>query len=168
MASKLVRSPLDPEAAWTHKEGKYYFGYKMHVAMDQDSRIIRRIAFTPANVNESTAADALICSDEASVYADKAYDSKARRAYLRSMGIRDGIMRRANRWHSLGTWAARRNAVISHRRAPIEPLFALIKRVYRFARARYRGLTRNAAAFHLAATAINLQRWARMMTPQAA
>jgi IS5 family transposase len=167
-ASKLVRSPLDPEAAWTHKEGKYYFGYKMHVAMDQDSRIIRRIAFTPANVNESTAADALICSDEASVYADKAYDSKARRAYLRSMGIRDGIMRRANRWHSLGTWAARRNAVISHRRAPIEPLFALIKRVYRFARARYRGLTRNAAAFHLAATAINLQRWARMMTPQAA
>ena len=81
-ASKLVRSPLDPEAAWTHKEGKYYFGYKMHVAMDQDSRIIRRIAFTPANVNESTAADALICSDEASVYADKAYDSKARRAYL--------------------------------------------------------------------------------------
>lgn len=167
-ASKLVRSPLDPEAAWTHKEGKYYFGYKMHVAMDQDSRIIRRIAFTPANVNESTAADALICSDEASVYADKAYDSKARRAYLRSMGIRDGIMRKANRWHSLGTWAARRNAVISHRRAPIEPLFALIKRVYRFARARYRGLTRNAAAFHLAATAINLQRWARMMTPQAA
>lgn len=166
-ASKLVRSPLDPEAAWTHKEGQYYFGYKMHVAMDQESRIIRRIAFTPANVNESTAANMLICGDEARVYADKAYDSKARRAYLKSKGIGDGIMRRGNRWHSLGTWAARRNAVISHRRAPIEPLFALIKRVYGFARARYRGLTRNAAAFYLAATAVNLQRWARM-APQAA
>lgn len=164
-ASKLVRSPLDPDAAWTHKENKYYFGYKMHVAMDQDSRIIRRIAFTPANINESMAADALICGDEARVYADKAYDSKARRAYLKSMGIRDGIMRRGNRWHSLGTWAARRNAVISHRRAPIEPLFALLKRVYGFARARYRGLTRNAAAFHLAATAINLRRWATV-TPK--
>jgi hypothetical protein len=32
----------------------------------------------------------------------------------------------------------RRNAVISHRRAPIEPLFALLKSVYGFARARYR------------------------------
>jgi transposase, IS5 family len=166
-ASKLVRSPLDPEAAWTHKEGKYYFGYKMHVAMDQDSRIIRRIAFTPANVNESTAANALICTDEASVYADKAYDSKSRRAYLKSLGIRDGIMLRSNRWHSLGSWAARRNAIISHRRAPIEPLFAFIKRVYRFSRARYRGLKRNGAAFHLVASAINLQRWARM-TPNLA
>lgn len=166
-ASKLVRSPLDPDAAWTHKENKYYFGYKMHVAMDQGSRIIRRIAFTPANINESMAADALICGDEAIVYADKAYDSNARRTRLKAMGIRDGIMRRNNRWHSLGTWAVRRNAVISHRRAPIEPLFALLKRFYGFARARYRGLLRNAAALHLAATAINLRRWA-MATPSLA
>jgi IS5 family transposase len=46
-------------------------------------------------------------------------------------------------------------------------LFALLKRVYGFGRARYRGLMRNAAAFQVAATAINLQRWARM-TPHAA
>jgi len=163
-ASKLVKSPHDPDAAWTRKESKYVFGYKMHVAMDQGSRIIRRLAFTPANINESVPADALICGDEAIVYADKAYDSKARRMLLKAMGIRDGIMRRHNRWRHLGSWAVRRNAVISHRRAPVEPLFALFKRVYGFARARYRGLTRNAAAFHLAATAINLQRWARMTT----
>jgi IS5 family transposase len=165
-ASKLVRSTLDPDAAWTRKENKYSFGYKMHVAMDQHSRVIRRLAFTPANVNESTAADALICGDEAIVYADKAYDSNARRARLKTMGIRDGIMRKRNRWHPLGYWAARRNAVISHRRAPVEPLFAMLKRVYGFARARYRGLARNAAAFHLAATAINLKRW--VMAPQPA
>ena len=41
-------------------------------------------------------------------------------------------------------------------------MFALLKRVYGFGRARYRGLMRNATAFQLAATAINLQRWARM------
>jgi transposase, IS5 family len=160
-ASKLIKSPHDPDAAWTRKECKYVFGYKMHVAMDQGSRIIRRLAFTPANINESVPADALICGDEAIVYADKAYDSQARRARLKAMGIRDGIMRRRNRWHPLGPWSIRRNAVISHRRAPVEPLFALLKRVYGFTRARYRGLTRNAAAFHLAAIAINLQRWAR-------
>ena len=112
-------------------------------------------------------ADRLICGDEATVYADKAYDSNARRVRLKEMDIRDGIMRRHNRWLRLGPWALRRNAVISHRRAPIEPLFALLKRVYGFGRARYRGLMRNAAAFQVAATAINLQRWARM-TPHAA
>jgi IS5 family transposase len=166
-ASKLVKSARDPDAAWTKKDGKYAFGYKMHVAMDQGSRIIRRLAFTPANVNDTVPADRLICGDEATVYADKAYDSNARRVRLKEMDIRDGIMRRHNRWLRLGPWALRRNAVISHRRAPIEPLFALLKRVYGFGRARYRGLMRNAAAFQVAATAINLQRWARM-TPHAA
>jgi transposase, IS5 family len=166
-ASKLVKSEHDPDAAWTKKDGKYAFGYKMHVAMDQGSRIIRRLAFTPANVNDTVPADRLICGDEAIVYADKAYDSQARRARLKAMDIRDGIMRKHNRWHRLGPWQVRRNAVISHRRAPVEPLFALLKRVYGLARARYRGLARNAAAFHIAATAVNLQRWARL-TSQAA
>jgi IS5 family transposase len=166
-ASKLIKSAHDPDAAWTKKDGKYAFGYKMHVAMDQGSRIIRRLAFTPANVNDTVPADALICGDEATVYADKAYDSAARRLRLKAMGIRDGIMSRHNRWHRLKPWAVRRNAVISHRRAPVEPLFALLKRVYGFTRARYCGLNRNATAFQLAATAINLQRWARRM-PQTA
>jgi len=41
-ASKLVKSPLDPDAAWTKCERGYVFGYKVHVAMDQTSRIIPR------------------------------------------------------------------------------------------------------------------------------
>jgi IS5 family transposase len=159
-ASKLVKSPLDPDAGWTKQENRRVFGYKAHVAMDQGSRIIRRAVLTPANVNESVPADALICGDEAVVYADKAYAQKARRARLKAQGIRDGIMRRANKWRPMSRWMIRRNQVISHRRAPIEPLFALLKHVYRFARARYRGLARNAAALHLALTAINLKRWA--------
>jgi transposase, IS5 family len=161
-ASKLVRSPLDPDAAWTKKEGKHFFGYKAHVAMDQGSRIIRRALFTAANVNESVPADELICGDEETVYADKAYDSNARRAQLNALGIRDGIARRRNRWHVMRRSMVRRNEVISHCRAPIEPLFALLKNVYGFARARYRGLVRNAGAFYLALTAINLRRWAGM------
>jgi transposase, IS5 family len=159
-ASKLVKSPHDPEAAWTRKEGRYVFGYKAHVAMDLSSRIVRRVVFTPANINDSVPADALICGDEATVYADKAYDSNARRRLLQARGIRDGIARRRNRWHPMSHWAARRNDVISHRRAPIESLFALLKNVYGFARARYRGLTRNATALLLAVTAMNLKRWA--------
>jgi IS5 family transposase len=158
--SKLVNSPHDPDAAWTKRGGGRFFGYKGHVGMDQDSRIIRRIAFTPANVNESTAADGLICGDEKTVYADKAYDSHARRTHLKRLGIRNGIMRRGNRWHAMGRWSIRRNKLISRLRAPIEPLFALFKNVYGFARARYRGLQRNTTAFQLAAIAINLRRWA--------
>jgi IS5 family transposase len=85
--SKLVRSEHDPDAAWTKKDGKYNFGYKLHAAMDQHSRIIRRVLVTPANINESQPADQLICGDEAIIYADKAYDSKERRESLRTRGI---------------------------------------------------------------------------------
>ena len=53
-----------------------------------------------------------------------------------------------------------RNQRIVKHRAPIEPLFSLIKNVYGFAGARYRGLARNACAITLAAIAINLKRWA--------
>jgi IS5 family transposase len=161
-ASKLVQSPLDPDAAWTKKQTGHFFGYKIHLAMDQHSRIIRRILFTPANVNDSVPADDLICGDEQTVYADKAYTNVARRVRLKAMGIRDGIMRRSNRWHRLSRWMVRRNAIITHRRAAVEPLFALLKNVYGFARVRYRGCARNGVALQLAATAINLKRWAML------
>jgi transposase, IS5 family len=160
--SKLVRSPLDPDAAWTKKEGKYSFGYKMHVGMDMGSRIARRARFTAANVNDTVAADQLICGDEEIAYADKAYDSYARRAHLKALGIRNGIAHRGHWRRPLNRWAVRRNELISRARAPIEPLFALLKNTYGFARARYRGLARNACAFYLALTAMNLRRWAAL------
>lgn len=130
--------------------------------MDQHSRIIRRVLFTAANINDSVPADDLICGDERTVYADKAYTNVARRSRLKAMGIRDGIMRKSNRWHALSRWMVRRNAVITKRRAAVEPLFALFKNVYGFARVRYRGRARNAVALQLAATAINLKRWAML------
>lgn len=159
-ASKLVRSPLDPDAAWTKKDGRHHFGYKAHVGLDMESRVLRRVALTPANVNDTTCADAMICGDERAVYADKAYDSKARTAALKARGIRNRIMHRWHwTWRPQSRWERRRNALLVTRRAPVEPMFALLKNVYRFARARYRGLARNAAALHLAAAAINLKRW---------
>jgi transposase, IS5 family len=165
-ASKLVRSALDPDAAWTRKEGRLYFGYKAHVALDMESRIVRRLVLTPANVNETSCADGLICGDERAIYADKAYDSKARRAALKARRIRNGIMRRWHwSWPPPSRWEVRRNSLLVRRRAPIEPLFALLKNVYRFTRARYRGLARNHAALHLAAIAINLKRWTVLARP---
>jgi len=159
-ASKLIKSEHDPDAAWTKKEGKYYFGYKLHAAMDKTSRIIRRVLVTPANINESQEADHLICGDEKIVYADKAYDSRERRKNLTLRGISNGIMRRGHHNRPLTPAEVRRNERISKHRGAIEPLFSLFKNVYGFARARYRGLVRNTCAITLAAIAINLKRWA--------
>jgi len=159
-ASKLVCSEHDPDAAWTVKDGRHHFGYKLHAGMDKASRFIRRLVFTPANVNESVVADRLICGDEQAVYADKAYDSHARSALLDAMGIANRIMRRGHPSRPLTQDEHARNSCLAKVRGAIEPLFSLFKNVHGLSRARYRGLARNACAFHLAAIAINLKRWA--------
>jgi len=161
-ASKLVKSELDPDAAWTRKGSRHFFGYKVHVGMDMTSRILRRVIFTPANINESEPADRLICGDEKIVYADKAYDSHARRKLLRKKRIKNGIMRRGHPRRPLTDYAVRRNKRLSKKRGTVEAIFSMYKNVYDLARARYRGLTRNNTAFQLAAIAMNLKRVAVM------
>lgn len=156
--SKLVRSALDPEAAWTKKGGRRYFGYKAHVGVDRGSGLVRRQRLTPANVNDTVEADALICGDEKAVYADQAYDKKARRQALRKRGAKDRLMHRPNKHHPLTPRQERRNKLIGKRRAPVEQVFASLKRLYGWARVRYRGLARNAVHLALLCTALNLRR----------
>jgi transposase, IS5 family len=73
----------DPDARFVRKAGHYrsFYGYKAHVAVDQDSGLVRKVITTPANVHDTKPADDLICGDEAAVYGDSAYRTIARAAY---------------------------------------------------------------------------------------
>jgi transposase, IS5 family len=166
--SKLVKSPLDPDAAWTKKGGRRYFGYKVHVGVDQGSAIIRRQVMTPANVNDTVPADLLICGDEAALYGDQAYTSAPRRADLRARGIKDRMMHRANKHHPLTPRQIQHNTAIGRRRAPVEQVFAKLKRLYGWTRVRYRGLARNAVHLALLCTALNLKRLVVLTAPRLA
>ncbi len=73
------------------------FGCRVHIGMDAGSGLIRGVEFTPANVADTEAADALIMGDEEAVHADKAYESKERREHLRSQGVKDRIMHRGHK-----------------------------------------------------------------------
>lgn len=150
----------DIDAAWTRREGsgKKHFGYKAHVAVDQGSGLVRDAILTPANINDTEMADALIQGDEQAVYADKAYDTHARSARLKAVGIKNRIMRRANKHHALTPRQRRRNALISKLRAAVETVFAILKRSYGYRRVRYFNLPRNATQLALLCTALNLRR----------
>src|SRR4051794_34184861 len=78
--------------------------YKAYVAVDEGSGIVRAATLTPADVHDSVPADALVQGDEEAVYADKAYDSEARRAGLRERGIEPRIMHKARRNRPLRPW----------------------------------------------------------------
>ena len=156
-------SATDPDATWTRKGGRATFGYKAHLGVDAGSGLIRRAVLTPAHVNESEVADTLISGDERAVYADKAYESKARRARLRGQGINDRIMHRSHK-HQRGLpyWQQRRNALIAPRRAPVEQVFGTLKRSYGYRTVRYLGLARNALELWVKCLAYNLRRASRL------
>jgi IS5 family transposase len=149
----------EPGASFTRKGGKSYFGYRLHVGADEGSGLVRRLALTPAHVNESCVADALLCGDEKAVYADKGYESKTRRAALKARGIKDRIMHRSHKnKKALPFWQQRRNALIARRRAPVERVFASLKRRYGRSRMRYCAFQHNLADMVRAITTYNLCR----------
>lgn len=151
--------PREPGASFTRKGGRSYFGYRVHVGVDAGSGLIRRLALTPAHVNESSVADALICGDEKAVYADKGYENKNRRAALKARNVKDRIMHRNHKNQSaLPPWQVRRNRLIAPIRAPVEAVFGSFKRLYRRARVRYCNFVHNLADFHRLATVYNLRR----------
>ncbi len=153
------RSALDPDAEWTRRGGKSYFGYKAHVAVDQGSGLIRGAVMTSAKVNDTIPADDLVQGDEKAVYADKAYESKARRQRLKAAGIKDRIMHRSHKNQpALPHWQRVRNKLITPIRAAVERPFGVLKRSYGYRRVRYRGLAKNASHLFLLCIALNLRR----------
>lgn len=156
--SKLVKSSREPDAGWTRRGAARVFGYKLHVAVDRGSGLIRRVLLTPASVNDTVPADDLLLGDEREVWADKAYDSHARRDRLKQMGIKNRICRRGNKHHAASSWSQKRNRAIARIRGRVETVFAVLKHHYGKARARYLSLERNQTDLMLACMAINLRR----------
>ena len=160
---KEDRPSNDPDARFAKRQGKSgsTFGYKAHVGVDEGSGLIRAVLTTPANVNDTTPADALIRGDEAVVWADAAYDTHARRARLKAEGKKPRIARRPNRHHpELPPRLKRYNLLIARRRAQVETTFATLKRRMRLTCIRYVGLIKATGQVLLASIAFNMRRWA--------
>jgi IS5 family transposase len=157
-ASLLVKSGREPDADWTRRGAARFFGYKVHVAVDRGSNLIRRVMMTPASINDTTVADDLILGDEKELWADKAYDSHARRARLKAMGVKNRICRRGNKHHAPSPWTLKRNRAIATIRGRVETTFAVLKRHYGHGRARYLTLQRNQTDLTLACLAMNLRK----------
>lgn len=154
-----ARHPREPGASWTRKNGRSHFGYRLHVGTDQAHNLIRTVAFTPAHVGESSVADALISGDEAAVYADKGYESKARRAALKARGAKDRICHRSHKNQAgLPRWQTLRNKAIAKRRSVIEQVFGTAKRVFGYVRARSAKFATNLGQAFCFATVYNLRR----------
>jgi hypothetical protein len=67
----------DPEAGYATRAGRAYYGFKAHVAADEEHTLIRSAELTAANVHDSRPFKDVCPADAGMAVADKAYASAA-------------------------------------------------------------------------------------------
>ena len=148
----------DPDAEWTSRGKDGHFGFKAHLAVDESSGLIRRLALTGANFPESYKFEEMVIGDEVAVFADSAYTKRARKAALRDKGVFCGIISRAWRCHTLSERQKKRNKFFSRVRRAVERVIGTLKCRYGLERCRYLGLRRNLNHLWLKGICYNLKK----------
>jgi IS5 family transposase len=105
--TSVTQIDLDTHA--TAKGGKKHFGYKGHIGVDAGSKLIRRRAFTPANVHDSQVK--LFCGDECSLFGNKSYSNNQDKRDCRARGIFYGVLDKATRRRSLSNKQKKRGGL---------------------------------------------------------
>ena len=94
----------DVDARWFRKNGVNHFGFKNHVTVDRETKLITSRDVSPANVHDSLLFEVLLDDDPPrghEVYADSAYRSRMRIRELRARGFKPRLDYRVKHGHPL-------------------------------------------------------------------
>ena len=124
--------------------------------VDSRTKLIHAVAATPANVADSTVLPDLLHGRETRVWGDKAY--RGQRVLIRQQAPKArGFTNRRYRHRGVVDETERaKNRTKSKVRAKVEHAIGVIKRVFGFAKVRYRGLKKNAHRLIVACALANL------------
>src|SRR5262249_2451991 len=137
------RKARDPEMHQTKKGNQWYFGMKAHFGVDSRTKLIHAVAATPANVADSTVLPELLHGRETRVWGDQAYRGQRAGIRERAPKARDFTNRRYRHRGVVDEVERAKNRTKSKVRARVEHAIGVIKRVFGFAKVRYRGLNKN-------------------------
>ncbi len=156
----------DPEMHQAKKGNQWYFGMKLHIGADSKTGLIHSASVTAANVHDSHEVPNLLHGEETRFYGDSAYRGKAQRERLKEIApqAKDFTNKRAYRNAPLTEADKETNRRKSSIRAKIEHPFLTLKRLWGFAKVRYRGLAKNANRAFAMLAMINLSKWGRPLT----
>lgn len=85
-------SQKDIDARWTKKGDEKHYGYKDHVKVDADSKLIMDYAVTPANVHDSNEFGDFFNEQDEVAYADSAYVGKELPKHVRNEVCEKGYL----------------------------------------------------------------------------
>ena len=116
----------DTDARWTKKGGQNHYGYKNHINIDKDTKLIASHTCTDASVHDSQVLETVLRDESIGgkeVWADSAYRSEEQEQSLRSSEHTSQINERAYRGKPLTEAQEISNKAKSRVRARVEHVF---------------------------------------------
>ena len=156
----------DPEMHQVKKGNEWHFGMKLHIGADSKTGLVHSASVTAANVHDSHEVPNLLHGRETRLYGDSAYRGKAQRERLKEIApkAKDFTNKRAYRNRPLTDADKATNRRKSSVRSKVEHPFLTLKRLWGFAKVRYRGLAKNANRAFAMLAMLNINKWGRPLT----
>ena len=157
--SKKKRAHKDVDARWVKKNEQTFYGYKDHIKVNEQTKLIETAVVTVASVHDSQAVLGLVQKGDRVVYGDSAYGAAWITEQLNDIGVDTLTVQKAQRGQPLNDTEKEENREISSTRARVEHAFAVMSgqagRIFQ----RYVGWARNKAAIQMLNLCYNLKRY---------
>jgi IS5 family transposase len=155
-STKNASGERDPEMHQTRKGKDWFFGMKAHIGVDRKSKLIHSVVATPANVADGNLMGELLHGAETHVWGDAAYAGRTERIRAKAPNAKDFTQRRGRGYRYLTEYDRFINRARSRIRARVEHSIGVFKRVFGFAKVRYRGIAKNANRLFVTCALANL------------
>jgi transposase, IS5 family len=153
---RLAHKDLD--ARWTKKNQQTFYGYKNHVNVDLESKLIVRAEVTDAAVHDSQALDAITRQGDPETWLDSGYAGKPCADLLAAKGIPAQVCEKGVRSKPLTRAQKRSNRRKSRKRSRVEHVFGFMTVSMKAMCKRCVGKARNRAAIILCNLVYNMAR----------
>ena len=142
-STKNQSGERDPEMHQTRKGKQYYFGLKAHIGVDSKAGIVHSVCTSAASVADKHMLPDLLHGDERKVWGDGAYQGQGEVILQVAPHAQDMTSRRVRYKHFVDELQRAKNRVKARVRAKVEHPFRILKCIFGFEKARYRGLRKN-------------------------
>ena len=159
-STKNATKTRDPAMKQTRKGQQWYFGMKVHVGTDTRG-VVHSLTTTDAAQADIGQLPHLLTGEESDLYGDKAYYKQDHKAHWTAGGGRYRVNKSGRRTPRTDAHNATRSRV----RARVEHVFHVVKRLWGFAKVRYRGLAKNTARAFAAFALANLYLVRKRLAP---
>lgn len=164
-STKNSTKSRDPEMKQTKKGNTWHFGMKVHVGTDKHG-LVHSLTTTDAAAGDITQLGTLLHGGEREIYGDQAYWKEDLRRHFTAAGVRYRVNRRGHYKRPLTDHQRWINRTRSRTRARGEHAFRIVKRLWRFAKVRYRGLMKNTVRAFVTFALANLYLVRKQLLPK--